>query len=98
MDDQVYVFPYGDEEMLCYSPEEDKYVSLGKLPLANWHGYAVTHCSKYDATGIYIVGGATNAKWSKKSFRYDVVSATWKELPELSLPRRRLGCAIGMSK
>lgn len=96
-DQQVYVFPYGDEEMLCYSPMTDTYVTLGKLPLPSWHGYAVTHNSKFDPTGVYLVGGATNGKWSKKIFRYDVVLVKWKELPELSLPRRRLGCAIGMS-
>merc|ERR1711865_926099 len=89
----IFVLPYGDSVMLKYDALKDEYVEMGSLPLPNWHGFAVTSNNET----IYVVGGATCAKWSKKAFSYNVNDCVWNELPELSLARRRTAIAIGMS-
>ena len=95
----IYILPFGDEGIFKYNPSNDTYSqSLGKLPLTNWHGFSVTHNEEYDVNGLYVVGGASNAKWSSKVFRYDVITNVWNELNNMLLPRRRTACAIALSK
>jgi hypothetical protein len=98
VDQFIYILPCGDHAMLKYDSKKDTYVKLGKLPLPNFHGFCVTHNALFDATGLYLVGGASNARWSKQTFRYDVTTGEWVELSDMSLPRRRTACAVGLSK
>ena len=90
----IFVLPFGDSMMFKYTVIDDQYIEMSALPLQNWHGFAVA--SDF-VSNLYVVGGTTDGRWSRKAFCYNVVSNAWTEMPELSLPRRRTAIAIGRS-
>jgi hypothetical protein len=94
--DSIWLLPNGDDELLCYSPDTDTYVKKGKLPLRDWHSFAVTHNALIDPDGFYVVGGKSEGAWQTKAYRYNVVSECWEALPSMKTARRRTACALVM--
>ena len=68
----------------------------GKLPLPDWHSFAVTHNSLIDPDGFYVVGGKSKGVWQNKAYRFNVVSESWESLPPMKTARRRTATALVM--
>ena len=94
--DSIWLLPNGDDELLCYSPGSNSYLEKGKLPLPDWHSFAVTHNSLIDPDGFYVVGGKSKGVWQNKAYRFNVVSESWESLPPMKTARRRTATALVM--
>lgn len=59
-----------------------------QMPIKNWHSFSATVSPSLQT--VYVVGGLIDSKWTGKGFSLDLTTMKWQELPEMSLPRRRL--------
>ena len=59
-----------------------------QMPIKNWHSFSATVSPSLQTA--YVVGGLIDSKWTGKCFSLDLTTMKWQELPEMSLPRRRL--------
>mmetsp|Transcript_26697 Transcript_26697/g.41787 ORF Transcript_26697/g.41787 Transcript_26697/m.41787 type:complete len:247 (-) Transcript_26697:285-1025(-) len=87
-DRSVFVFLWG-KQVLKYDIEARTYEPMSKLPMPEWYGFATTPLG----TSIYVVGGATKGRWSKKAYRFDTINGSWHELPSMRGVRRRCAAA-----
>ncbi|KAL7499991.1 hypothetical protein ACHAWT_010932 [Skeletonema menzelii] len=71
-------------------PNVDKTSSVEHLqmPIKNWHSFSATVSQSLQSA--YVVGGLIDSKWTGRGFSLDLNTMKWQELPEMSLPRRRL--------
>ena len=87
--------------VLRYSPHSnDKYTPVVvpnidkadvehlQMPMTNWHSFSATVSPSLQT--VYLVGGLIDSKWTGRGFSLDLQTMKWQELPEMSLPRRRL--------
>jgi hypothetical protein len=99
------IFPYSDNEtrpvVLRYTPNtlekfepvvvtnvNETTVEQLQMPIKNWHSFSATVSPSLQT--VYVVGGLIDSKWTDRGFSLDLTTMKWQELPEMSLPRRRL--------
>jgi hypothetical protein len=63
-----------------------------QMPIKNWHSYSATISPSLRKA--YLVGGLIDSKWTGRGFSLDLKTMKWRELPEMSLPRRRLAALV----
>jgi N-acetylneuraminic acid mutarotase len=85
----VFVLMHG-RSVLRYCPGSDSYTALEELPLREWFCFDATACG----TDLYVHGGAAAGVWSKAFYKYDTLTNTWEELPQMMKQRRRCAGAI----
>eukprot|EP00392_Amoebophrya_sp_AT5.2_P011691 g11774.t1 len=79
------------------------------LPLPDWHCFAIASRSEAEkgdlATAseitpaprgqiIYLCGGASEGKWTRRCFAFHVADLSWTELPSMRQARRRAAAAV----
>jgi len=63
-----------------------------EMPIKNWHSFSATVSPSLRTA--YVVGGLIDSKWTGRGFLLDLTTMKWQELPEMSLPRRRLTALV----
>ncbi len=63
-----------------------------QMPIKNWHSFSATVSPSLRKA--YFVGGLIDSKWTGRGFSLDLYTMKWQELPEMSLPRRRLAALV----
>jgi hypothetical protein len=63
-----------------------------QMPIKNYHSFSAT--VSQSLRKAYLVGGLIDSKVTSRGFALDLETMVWQELPEMSLPRRRLAALV----
>ena len=91
------IFPFSDNNasgnwVLRYTPNDSTFEPVVEMPIKNYHSFSAT--VSQSLRKAYLVGGLIDSKWTGRAFALDLDTMTWQELPEMSLPRRRLAALV----
>ena len=91
------IFPFSDNNasgnwVLRYTPDESTFEPIIEMPIKNYHSFSAT--VSRSLRKAYLVGGLIDSKVTSRGFVLDLETMTWQELPEMSLPRRRLAALV----
>ncbi|KAL7458907.1 hypothetical protein ACHAWC_011014 [Mediolabrus comicus] len=91
------IFPFSDNNasgnwVLRYTTNDSTFEPVVEMPIKNYHSFSAT--VSQSLRKAYLVGGLIDSKWTGRAFALDLDTMTWQELPEMSLPRRRLAALV----
>lgn len=91
------IFPFSDNNasgnwVLRYTPNDSTFEPVVEMPIKNYHSFSAT--VSQSLRKAYLVGGLIDSNRTSRGFALDLDSMTWQELPEMSLPRRRLAALV----